>query len=467
MGPLSLPFKCEVLIPESGQSPKDVIHRWSDSFLDLPAMIVKPKCEEDIVDALVFAKQKNLTVTTTNGGRAPFVVITTKTLYLDMGNFNQVSVNTSSNTVRVGGGASTEEVIASTTAEGYYTLWPNSDAVGYVGCLLGGGSDTMNGLHGFMVDAVESMRVITGEGIKLEVSPSSTGQERNLFNALCGAGFGLAIVTSVNMKAFSIASLHLTNDCIWTRRVTLPSTAVDVATQVFSSIRTLPPPLHLTMVCVRAPPSSPSPGSPLIIITANYFGPSHEGEKATSFLYEPELLDRALKADTELVPFALANAPLKPLSANHGYKGFSSTFLQTIDSQTIQVAIEKWIELGNEYRDAYPTTLIFNKWNSEAIDRNGQEEAGNAKFFEHRGFKMMAFSMRWCMNETTRQVLDNFGDEFLRIVRRNEQGPYHCMANNQRPGMNLEELFSKKRLEDLKHVKSTWDPDHVLWSPYH
>lgn len=430
-------------------------------------MIVKPNCEEDIVDALVFAKQENLTVLTTNGGRAPFVVITSNTLYLDMGNFNQVSVDTSLGTVRVGGGASTDDVIARTTAEGFYTLWPNSNAVGYVGCLLGGGSDTMNGLHGFMVDAVESMQVITAEGLKLEVSPSSTGQERILFNALCGAGFGLAVVTAVTMKAFPISSLNLTNDCIWTRRVTLPATAVDIAAQVFSNTRELPPPLHLTMVCVRAPPNAPAPGSPLIIITVNYFGPSHEGEQASSFLFEQELLDKALNAETELVPFASANAPLKPLSANHGHKGFSSTFLQNTDSQTIQAAVEKWLELGNEYRDAYPTTLIFNKWNSEVIDRNGQEEAGHAKFFEHRGFKMVAFTMRWCVNETTVQALDDFGDEFLRIMRRNEQGPYHCIANNQRPGMNLEEVLSKERLEELKHVKFTWDPTHIVWSPYH
>jgi hypothetical protein len=83
----------------------------------------------------------------------------------------------------------------------------------------------MNGLHGFMVDAVASMQLITTDGVRLEVSLSSKGSERTLFNALCGAGFGLAIVTSVVMKAFRISRLRLTDNSIWTRRVVLPASA--------------------------------------------------------------------------------------------------------------------------------------------------------------------------------------------------------------------------------------------------
>jgi hypothetical protein len=461
-----IPLKCEVVIPDPGQALHDVISRWSDNYVDLPAVVVRPNCEDDIIDAINYAREKHLTLVTANGGHAAFVPITAGTLYLDMKNFNQVTLDKSSATVRIAGGASTGDVIKTLAPEGYYTLWANSDAVGYVGCVLGGGSATMNGLHGFMVDAVESMQLITTNGIKLEVSSSSQGKEKALFNALCGAGFGLVVVTSIVMKAFPIAGLGLTDNMIWTRRVTLPATGLNIAATVFASMHQLPAALTVNMVCLRAPPGAPVPRAPMIALTASYFGPSHEARNAALALFDAALLSKAITAETILVPFADANLAFKPLSAHGGYKGFSSAFLDTIDAETIQTAFNQWLQFTEQYKDASPTALIFGKWDTKEIVRHGETEVGHSKFFEHRYQSISAFVLRWCTIENTRQAVDQFGDEVLKTVRRNSEGPPRSFANNLRPGMNLEELYSKEKLEELKCLKSTWDPHRILWCPY-
>ena len=460
-----LPFKCETLVPERDQASHDVIPRWSDTYVDLPAVIVKPDSEDDIIDAINYSKQSSITLVTANGARAPFVPITGKTLYLDMQKFNQVSLDKSAGTVRIGGGASTGDVIKSITAEGYYTLWPNSNTVGYVGCVLGGGSDTMNGLHGYMVDAVESFQLITADGEKLEVSPRSQGRERALFNALCGAGFGLGIVVSVVMKAFPLPNLNLTSNSIWTRRVVLPPTAIGLAAQTFVNVRDLSPALMLTMICMRSPPSSATPGAPMIMMTGSYFGPSDEGEAACASLFHKDLISQAIHAATELVPFADANQAARALSANGGHKGFSSTFLETLDARTIEAAFKLWLQLGEKYEDARPTALIFNKWDTKAIVANGQTDVGRAKFFEPRRQSMMASAARSCTKDETRPAMDRFGEDFLKIVRRDNEGPPRTFANNLRPGMDMEELHSKERLAELRNIKAMWDPQGIFWSP--
>lgn len=323
----------------------------------------------------------------------------------------------------------------------------------------------MNGLHGYMVDAVVSIQLITADGLKLEVGPLSTGKERTLFNVLCGAGFGFAVITSVVMKAFRINDLKLDDNTIWTRRVSLPANAIEIAARAFAEMQPVPPALTLTMVCTRSPPNSDKPGTPVIMITGSYFGPSHEGERAAVGLFNEELTSNALAAVTELASFADVNLPLKPLSINGGHKGFSSTFLESIDAKAIQESLELWISLGERHHDAYPTCLVFSRWNSEAIVRHGQTEIGRGKFFEHRTYNMVANVMRWCSKRETLQAVEKFGDDFLKIVRRSSVGPHKSIANNQRPSMDLEELYSRDKVIKLREIKLIWDPLHIFWCP--
>jgi hypothetical protein len=245
----------------------------------------------------------------------------------------------------------------------------------------------------------------------------------------------------------------------------LPATALETAAQTFASMRQLSPALTVTIICMTTPPDSATPSTPIIMMAGSYFGPSHEGEKAASALFNQELTSQAISTATELVPFADANIPLTPWSANGGHKGFSSTFLDTIDADTIQAGVARWLQLCEQHEDARRTTLVFNRWDTAAIIATGQTDIGRAKFFEHRRPSMVANAMRWCTKEETRSAVDQFGDEFLEIVRRNESGPWHCIANNQRPGMDMEELYSRDTLVALEEVKATWDPHGVFWSP--
>lgn len=135
-----IPLKCEVLVPKAGDEPQSVTPRWSSSRLQLPAVVVVPSSEDDIVSAIQYGREKGLRVIPKGGGHGSFVPIDSKTLYLDLKNFNKVELDRDAGIVRIGGGAVVRDVIKVTTDEGFYTTWPNSNAVGMVGCILGGGN---------------------------------------------------------------------------------------------------------------------------------------------------------------------------------------------------------------------------------------------------------------------------------------------------------------------------------------
>jgi FAD/FMN-containing dehydrogenase len=133
-----------------------------------------------------------------------------------MRSFNDVGLDETRAEVRIGGGCLAGEVLKTSAAKGWYTCIPSSNAVGMVGALLGGLNHPLVRRHGLGIDCIKSISIIPftrpggGDTRELIVNEESDGEERRLFNALCGAGHGLGVVTSITLKAWQIADLGLT-----------------------------------------------------------------------------------------------------------------------------------------------------------------------------------------------------------------------------------------------------------------
>lgn len=117
------------------------VSRWSDSgILERPALTIVPESEEDILVAIDYCRKNALQLLPAGGGHGSFVPVTSKTLYLDLKKFDKVEVDSNAQTVTVGGGAVTSQLVKACTDQGFYTTWVNSNAVGVVGSILGGGN---------------------------------------------------------------------------------------------------------------------------------------------------------------------------------------------------------------------------------------------------------------------------------------------------------------------------------------
>ncbi|KAL1879356.1 hypothetical protein VTK73DRAFT_7087 [Phialemonium thermophilum] len=458
-------FKCEVVVPDGSAQLHDVISRWSDGGVDVPALVVRPQTESDIVDAITYAKQHGLRLIPANGGHATFVPIDSKTLYLDMNNFNEVALDSSAQVVRIGGGASVRHVVSTLTPKGFYTVWPNSNAVGYVGALLGGGSHSLNGVHGLMVDSVISFRLITASGNLLTVSAASSGEELKLFHALRGAGPGLGVVVSVTMKAFRISDLNLTDDKVWLRTLVFPPTAIDAAAEAFEQLQPPSARLLAVLLFVRSPPGSPNPGAPIVMLNAVYHGPSSEAEALASPLFDARVLANTVKAESRSIPIANVNDSFEPFNVHGGYKDCAQCFLKSLSRENIKAGYQKWLEATGAHEDAKKSFCVIGCYNTEQLVRNGKAEGPNSSFFASRDRGISVLSFLWSESPATRKALLDSSDSFVSELRRGATDPPRSFQNAMRPGLDLHEVYGDA-IPELKRVKGVWDPAGLFWSPY-
>ena len=75
--------------------------------------------------------------------------------------------------------------------------------VGMVGATLGGGVGPYGGLHGLEIDALLSVRLVTGIGSVIDVSATSHPE---LYWGIRGAGFNFGIVTSATYRIYDFTN---------------------------------------------------------------------------------------------------------------------------------------------------------------------------------------------------------------------------------------------------------------------
>ncbi|RGP79306.1 6-hydroxy-d-nicotine oxidase [Fusarium longipes] len=443
-------LECEFSVPNDS-TPK--LSRWSDTQIGRPALIGTPKKEGDIQAAIRVGKDNKLTVLVAGGGHGTFVSVDSSTLYLDLKHFKTFDLNKEKRIVRVGGGVTTGEVVKALAAEGYYTPVPNSDAVGFVGCVLGGGNGVLGGLHGWMVDNVVSFRVITAEGGIVEVSADSKGKELALFDALRGAGHGLGVVTEVTVSAFPIADLNMDDNKIWTRTLIFPAPAVDLAVKTFLDLRKPLPEGFVTMVFARSPPGTPAAGSPIIILGYTFFGPAEKAEKQAALLFQDDVVARAVMAMTDFVPFASINAKNEVYNSHGGHKAIASCRLYKTDSDVIKSSFERWKSATQEYPDAQQTPLIISAFNTDkSVTLNGNN------FIESRDRPLNAFVPVIAKEEETNKAFMVVLDSIIAGLRKSDVGAGpRSFANNWRFETDVNEMFSEEMFERLRGIKKSWD----------
>jgi len=75
--------------------------------------------------------------------------------------------------------------------------------VGIVGATRGGGVGPYSGLHGLQIDALQSVRMVTGTDSLLDVSATS---HPDLWWGMRGAGFNFGIVTSATYRIYDFTN---------------------------------------------------------------------------------------------------------------------------------------------------------------------------------------------------------------------------------------------------------------------
>lgn len=464
-----LPVKCKVILPSENDAVRDCLDRWSDNSISLPAAVVVPDTEDDIITCLQYAQTHKLRVVVAGGHNAPFVPVTRHTFYLDMKNFQSLRVDETTTTVTFGGGMLTGQLLSHLAERGYYTTLPFSSAVGVVGAVLGGGNNPFTSLHGFMVDNVAQVRIITADGVAHDISPSSSNSdERALFNAVCGAGHGLGVISSLTLRIYRVSSLSLDEgDKIWQRQAVFPGANIRDAARTMASILPVKGSASVALIVARSPAGSPRPGAPVIVVQGLYFGPSAEAERweGARVLGSPEVAEKAVMTATKGIPLIQMNDITKASEVHGGVKILDGTFVSSLDEDTIVALFERYLAFTEGRPDTWSSNIAIAAWDKTKILENGRSEERKGNLFEPRDRGVLVMGAMWSKEKDS----ETEGRKFLREVKETamhgEPGRIITFANNLALPADLREVYSEDNIQRLEKIKQRWDSNGLFWSP--
>ncbi|KAH8809324.1 hypothetical protein F5884DRAFT_858825 [Xylogone sp. PMI_703] len=458
----------EIIIPKAESDIHSIIGRWSDERLSHPALVVIPSNKDDIIAALKYAASSGLTVVVGGAGHK-VVPINDETLYLDMKKFTNIKIDVDDMSVTFGGGVTNNQLLEALHARNLYTAYANSGSVGMVGFCLGGGNSAFSYLHGLAIDNVLEIEGITALGEQVIVGSSSTGEERALFDVLCGAGCGLLAITAMKMRVYPISNLQLEDDKYWVRKWIFPGTAIEKVAEFFNSlpVNKLAP----VLIFARSPPSSPAPGNPILIFTLTYFGSSKEAEALVDSLISPEFSKFALTSDTTLAPFLSMFDGIKMFDAHGGFKSQHTARCVDVPVGTIVESYQRWKQFGDEVADARPTTVAFiSKFDPSITISNGlssDPEGRGGRPIAGRDRPVFTQLMMWYRQRESESAAEKYVTEFLSIMRKDDDMKGYAPAtlpNNLRDNTMLEAAYTKEQLIEIRRVHRLWNGKGLFYN---
>lgn len=176
-------------------------------FKGSPAIIVKPKNDQDVVIALQYAHENKLLLSLRSGGHSSAGFGTNNDgMVIDLSLINKIEIIDEINQiVKIGTGAKWGEVAKKLQEKGLAITSGDTKTVGVGGLILGGGIGWMVRKYGFTIDNLVGATIITADGKILHISEK---ENADLFWAIRGGGGNFGIVLSFEVKAQSVSEVY-------------------------------------------------------------------------------------------------------------------------------------------------------------------------------------------------------------------------------------------------------------------
>lgn len=168
-----------------------------------PPVIVKPMNAAQAAAAVaVCAKsQSQISVMRTGHGIDQLFA---NVIMMRTDDLREIVIDPQQRTARIGAGCTWDEVVALSTEHGLAPLCGAASGIGAVGYTLGGGLGLLGRKYGFAADSVRALDVVLADGRQATITPKSAP---DLFWGLLGSKSGLAIVTSLTVDLYPVATL--------------------------------------------------------------------------------------------------------------------------------------------------------------------------------------------------------------------------------------------------------------------
>jgi FAD/FMN-containing dehydrogenase len=241
-----------------------------------PALIARCVDVADVISAVNFARENQLTVAVRGGGHnGPGFGTCDDGLVIDLSNMRGVRVDPSNNMVRVGGGCVWGDVDHATHPFGLAV--PNGflSTTGVGGLTLGGGIGYLARKYGLTIDNLLGVDMVLADG---RFVTASLDEHADLFWAVRGGGGNFGVVTSFLFKANPVQTVY-GGPIIWPLEM-----AADLIRFWQDFILAAPDDINCWFGFITVPPAAPFPEQyhlkKMCALVCCYTGPLADAEAA-------------------------------------------------------------------------------------------------------------------------------------------------------------------------------------------
>jgi FAD/FMN-containing dehydrogenase len=177
-----------------------------------PALIARCANVDDVVRTVRFARERDLLLAVRGGGHnGGGLGVCDDGVVLDLSLLQDIQVDPAARTVRVGGGATWNQVDGATHEHGLAVPSGVISSTGVGGLTLGGGLGHLTRRYGLTVDNLLAADVVLADGTQTR---ASADENPDLFWALRGGGGNFGVVTSFLFRAHPVSTV-LAGPTLW------------------------------------------------------------------------------------------------------------------------------------------------------------------------------------------------------------------------------------------------------------
>jgi FAD binding domain/Berberine and berberine like len=250
---------------------------WNGAIDRHPALIARCAGADDVVEAVRFARERDLLVSVRGGGHAVAGhAVCDGGVMIDLSLMKAVRVDPATRTARASGGVLWSEFDRATQQYALATTGGIISHTGVGGLTLGGGLGHLMRKHGLTVDNVRSLDLVSADAQQMHVDSES---EPELFWGLRGGGGNFGIATAIDYQLHPVGPMVLGGPIFWDL-----ADAPKVLRYLGDTKETLPDDLGITIALMLAPPLPFLPpqkiGKPVIGLVLLWAGDMAAGEQA-------------------------------------------------------------------------------------------------------------------------------------------------------------------------------------------
>ncbi|HMR67395.1 MAG TPA: FAD-binding oxidoreductase [Anaerolineae bacterium] len=252
---------------------------WNGMIDRYPALIARCATVTDVVASVNFARQNNLVLAVRGGGHnAAGHATCDGGLVIDLSPLKQISVDSTRQIVRVGGGATIADLDAATQPHGLVVPMGVVSQTGIAGLTLGGGFGWLRNKYGLSCDNLIAAEVVTAEG---RVIRASETENRDLLWGLRGGGGNFGIVTTFEFRAYPLGPDVAFTFIAYSGEGEQMKKSIEYYRDYVS---TAPDEVSVLWACGMVPAGHPvfpveAHGRSFVLFGAMYAGPAEEGQR--------------------------------------------------------------------------------------------------------------------------------------------------------------------------------------------